>query len=71
MLLAGLRSGLELRRWRPRVETGADPEGEPAPRRGNGSGKSLSPWERMHTAYFSNCASVGPDEPEEVEAGGA
>ncbi len=27
----------------------------------------LSPWERMHTAYLSNCASVGPDEPEELE----
>jgi hypothetical protein len=32
---------------------------------------SKLPWERMHLAYFSNCASVGPDEPERLEAAAA
>ena len=67
VLLAGRRSGLELRRRRPRVETWCNPKANPPPCAGTGSGKLLSPWERMHTAYLSNCASVGPDEPEELE----
>jgi hypothetical protein len=36
-----------------------------------GSGKLGSPRERMHIAYFSNCASVGPDEAEELEPAAA
>ncbi len=50
----GLRPGLALK-------------ANPPPAAGTGPGKLLSPWERMHTAYFSNCASVGPDGPEEPE----
>ena len=43
----------------------------PPPCAGTGSGKLLSPWARMHSAYFSSCASVGPDWPEELEPAAA
>jgi hypothetical protein len=50
---------------------GSTLKAKPPPGEGTGSGKSLSPWARMHPAYFSNCTSVGPDELEELEPAGA
>jgi hypothetical protein len=53
------------------LRPGSTPKAKPPPGAGRGSGKFGSPWARMHSAYFSNCASVGPDWPEDPDPAAA